>query len=290
MNVAPATARLTPQVMLNVVSSIDLIALDLDGTLLDPSEAISPANRAAIDACLAAGIRIVLVTGRGVETPEQIARELGLNFPIICAHGAITKDFLAGKVLGHIPVPLIYAKPMIEFAEQNELDAAVYVRERFYRIAGSRRYMEDQRGPKWRDVGSFSEILGEAPTFIRFFGREAARSVRSTFADVPVHFKFESWGEFEELAVTSIEATKKNALVRLCKDLEIESENVLAIGDSRNDVPMLRWAGTGIAMANALPEVRRAVPYVTASNAEDGVAQAIERFVLKPLTEEEKSA
>jgi len=54
---------------------------------------------------------------------------------------------------------------------------------------------------------------------------------------------------------------------------------VLAIGDSRNDVPMLRWAGVGVAMANALPEVRQSVRYVTASNTEDGVALAIERFV-----------
>jgi Cof subfamily protein (haloacid dehalogenase superfamily) len=276
--------------MLSVVSTIDLVALDLDGTLLDPSEAISPASRAAIDACLAAGIRIVLVTGRGVETPAEIAHELRLNLPVICAHGAITKDFLANKVLGHIPVPLIYAKPMIEFAEQNELDAAVYTRERFHRIAGSRRYMEDQRGPGWVDVPSFAQILREAPTFLRFFGKESARAVRETFGDLPVHFKFESWGDFEELAVTSLEATKKNALVRLCDDLEIEAHSVLAIGDSRNDVPMLQWAGIGVAMANALPEVRRAVQYVTASNADDGVAKAIERFVLKPLVDEEKSA
>ena len=54
----------------------------------------------------------------------------------------------------------------------------------------------------------------------------------------------------------------------------------MAIGDSRNDIPMLRWAKIGVAMGNALPEVRETVPYVTASNDRDGVALAIERFVL----------
>ncbi|MEO9170080.1 MAG: HAD hydrolase family protein, partial [Candidatus Baltobacteraceae bacterium] len=101
---------------------------------------------------------------------------------------------------------------------------------------------------------------------------------------------YETWGEFEELAVTSLNATKKNALVRLCADLQVPREAVLAVGDSRNDVPMLRWAGIGVAMGNALPEVQSAVAYVSAPNTEDGVAQTIRRFVLDPLEEEEKSA
>ena len=260
--------------------TIDLIALDLDGTLLDPAERISPRNRAAVTAALSAGVRVVLVTGRGADAPGEIARDLALNLPIICAHGALTKDFLSGKVLGHIPVPLAYAKPMIEFAEENGLDTAVYVEERFHRIEGGAPYMDDMHGPHWLEVASFTGLLESAPTFIRFFGREAATAIRETFADLPVHFKYETWGDFEELAVTSLEATKKNALERLCRDLNVPPERVMAVGDSRNDVPMLRWAGLGIAMGNAAPDVRAAVEHVTAANGDDGVAAAIERYVL----------
>jgi Cof subfamily protein (haloacid dehalogenase superfamily) len=273
-----------------VVPSIDLIALDLDGTLLNSAERISPRNRAAIGAALREGIRVVLVTGRGADTPGDFARDLGLNLPVICAHGALTKDFLSGRVLGHIPVPLQHAVPMIEFAETNRLDAAVYVDERFHRIAGTHPYMNDMHGPGWRDVASFAEILGSAPTFIRFLGRDAVRAIRETFSDLPVHFKYETWGDFEELAVTSLEATKKNALVRLCDDLKIAPANVLAVGDSRNDVPMLRWAGIGVAMANASAEVRDAVEHTTESNDDDGVARAIERFALDEFDGEQKSA
>jgi hydroxymethylpyrimidine pyrophosphatase-like HAD family hydrolase len=64
----------------------------------------------------------------------------------------------------------------------------------------------------------------------------------------------------------------------------------MAIGDSRNDVPMLRWAGVGVAMANALPEVIEAAPFVTTSNDDDGVARAIERFVLEPREGKKRSA
>lgn len=259
----------------------DLIALDLDGTLLNSQERVSPRNRRAIDAALAAGIRVVLVTGRGVDMPIRISAELGLNLPVICCHGALTKDFGANRTLGHIPVPLQYAKPMIEFAEREGLSIAIYAEELFYRLTGSKLHMDDMRGPAWREVGSFGEVLHTAPTFIRFMGKESVAAMERRFRDLPLHFKYETWLDFVECAVTSRDATKQRALARLCADFQIPAERVLAIGDSRNDVPMMRWAGTGVAMANALPEVREAVNYTTAGNDEDGVALAIERFALK---------
>ena len=259
---------------------IDLIALDLDGTLLAPDETISPRNRAAIAAALAEGIRVVLVTGRGVDMPIRVSRELGLNLPVICCHGALTKDFGANKTLEHVPVPMVYAKPMIELAENEKLPLAIYVEEYFYRLEGSHVYMEDMRGPAWREIPSFREVLHEAPTFIRFLGSESVERMRREFGDLPLAFRYETWGDFVECAVLNREASKRNALAQLCADFQIPAERVLAVGDSRNDVPMLRWAGTGVAMGNALPEVREMVRYVTASNDRDGVAIAIERFAL----------
>ncbi|MBV8245749.1 MAG: HAD family phosphatase [Candidatus Eremiobacteraeota bacterium] len=259
---------------------IDLIALDLDGTLLDSREEISARNRTAIQDALSMGVRIVLVTGRGVDTPIRISQELRLNLPVICCHGALTKDFTANRTLGHIPVPLQYAKPMIQFAEENGLSIAVYSEEYFHRLEGSHAYMADMTGPGWREVPSFADVLHTAPTFIRFLGEPSVRAMQSEFGDWPLHFKLETWMEFMECAVTSRDAGKQQALARLCADFQIPCERVLAIGDSRNDVPMLRWAGTGVAMGNALPEVRESVRYVTATNDRDGVALAIERFVL----------
>ncbi|MDQ2872677.1 MAG: HAD-IIB family hydrolase, partial [Candidatus Eremiobacteraeota bacterium] len=125
----------------------DLIALDLDGTLLNSKEQVSPRNSRAIRSALDAGIRIVLVTGRGIDTPIRISRELGLNLPVICAHGALTKDFGANRTLGHIPVPLKYAKPMVEYAESHELSMAIYSEEKFCRLEGSKLFMDDMNGP-----------------------------------------------------------------------------------------------------------------------------------------------
>jgi len=257
---------------------IDLIALDLDGTLLDPSERISPRNRAVIRRMLEAGVRVVLVTGRGTDLPIRISRELNLNLPVICCHGALTKDFGANRTLEHLPVPLQYAKPMVEYAESHGLSLAIYSEEFFWRLEGSRVYMDDMTGPAWREAKTFADVLHSAPTFIRFLGDESIAAMEREFGDWPLAFRYEHWGEFRECAVLNRDASKKNALKQLCADFQILPERVLAIGDSRNDVPMLRWAGIGVAMGNALPEVKESVRYVTASNAEDGVAAAIERF------------
>ncbi|MGB8267850.1 MAG: Cof-type HAD-IIB family hydrolase [Candidatus Velthaea sp.] len=257
---------------------IRLIALDLDGTLLAPDESVSLRNRRAIADALGAGIRVVLVTGRGLDTPVAISRDLGLNLPVICCHGALTKDFAANKTLVHIPVPLIYAKPMVEYAEKNQLGIALYLNESFHRLTGSPVVMADMTGPGWREAASLHELLGEAPTFIRFLGQESVTAMLARFGDLPLNFRLEHWGAFVECAVLSREASKHAALARLCADFQIPADNVLAVGDSRNDVPMLRWAGIGVAMGNSLPEVREAVRYVTTSNERDGVALAIERF------------
>jgi len=257
---------------------VDLIALDLDGTLLAPDESISDRNRAAVKDALAAGIRVVLVTGRGVDTPIKVSKDLGLNLPVICCHGALTKDFGANRTLESIPVPLQYAKPMVEFAEREGLSIAIYLDEAFYRLEGSQIYMDDMRGPGWHEAPSLSELLSQAPTFIRFLGEESVKRMQREFGDLPLSFRYETWYDFVECAVLSREASKKNALAKLCADFGIPSERVLAIGDSRNDVPMLRWAGIGVAMGNALPEVKESVRFVTAPNDQDGVARAIERF------------
>jgi len=262
---------------------IDLIALDLDGTLLDPQERISQRNRRAIRRALERGVRVALVTGRGVDLPIRISRELGLNLPVICCHGALTKDFGANRTLAHVPVPLQYAKPMIEYAELHRLSVAIYVEETFWRLEGSKVFMDDMLGPGWREVERFEDVLHSAPTFIRFLGGDAVDAMRREFGDWPLGFRYEEWGAFRECAVLNRDASKRNALARLCADFQILPEHVVAVGDSINDVPMLRWAGMGVAMGNASAEVKRAVRYVTAANSEDGVAVAIDRFV--PVTE-----
>ena len=203
----------------------------------------------------------------------------------------MTKDLRSGRTLDHIPVPSAHALPVIEHAERHGLNVAVYLNDRFLHLHGTSPQADDVRAARWRAVPSIVEALeSEAPTFMRFFGRETVGALRAAFSQLPLHFRHEVWEAFEECAVTSADATKELALKRLCAEIEMPASRVLAIGDSRNDVPMLLWAGTGVAMGNALPEVRSAVARVTARYEEDGVARAIERYVLDPIAERERSA
>jgi hydroxymethylpyrimidine pyrophosphatase-like HAD family hydrolase len=261
---------------------IDLVALDLDGTLLGPSDEVSPANRDAIARVLESGIRVVIVTGRGTDLPIRLSRELGLNMPIICCHGALVKDFHAGRTLMHIPVPLAAARTIVEVAQAFSIPAVPYVEEHFYYLPGTPRAVLDMLGPEAEVTPSFDELLVEhgAPTFIRLFGEAALEVVQRRLTDLPIgFFHFDPVLEHDEVAVVSREANKRNALVRLCADFQIPAERVFAIGDSRSDAPMLRWAGVGVAMGNASADVKAAADFVAPSNAEDGVAAALERFV-----------
>jgi len=263
------------------VAHIELIALDLDGTLLQADDRVAAPERKAVERALARGIRVVFVTGRGAEFPSMLAREMGLDLPIICCHGALTKDFLSGRTLGHIPVPLQQARELIDFAIERDLDLAVYHEERFHRLAGRERYMPDMVGPSWVEVEDFGFLRDGAPTMLRFLGNASVEGVRAQLARRPLHAKFERWGAFEECAVTAREATKERALARLCADFQIPRERVLAIGDSANDLPMLRWAGIGVAMGNADSAVRESVGRVTLDVARHGAARAIERYALE---------
>jgi len=261
---------------------IDLVALDLDGTLLAPDDSISPRNRELIERVLETGVRLVLVTGRGVDMPIRISNELDLNMPFICCHGALVKDFHANRVLVHTPVPQAAVKLIVDVAQAFEIPAALYIEESFCHLATTPQPVVEMLGNSSRAVESFSEFVdGDGQvTFLRLFGERAQDVARTRLADMPVEFlHFDPWYDHAEVAIVNRDANKRAALARFCADFQIPRERVLAIGDSRNDVPMLRWAGVGIAMGNASDEVKTAVSYVTASNRDDGVALALERFV-----------
>jgi hypothetical protein len=272
--------------------AIGLVALDLDGTLLGRNDDVSPANLRAVRTALELGVRVVVVTGRGAsDLPGKTLRRLGLDLPVICAHGALTIDSSSGAILRHVPVPTEHALRMVEHAERCGFNAAAYCDDRFWCFEGNPTGLDGLRGTDWHRVSSLAEVVKRrSPTFLRFFGRATVDAMFETFADLPLHLKHEVWETFDECAVTSSQATKEIALARLCAELGVPAGEVLAVGDSRNDVPMLAWAGIGVAMGNALPDVRRRVGRVTADCASDGVARAIERYVLEAAETAERSA
>ena len=261
---------------------IRLAAIDLDGTLLAPDSQITARNREAIRRARERGVEVVLVTARGFEEARPYADELGLTLPLLCYHGAVVKNTGTGEVLSHTPVPPDCATAIIDVAERETL-LVILNSDGVFRA--SRRAAEKHGFGQmryWEMVDDLTQAPGP-PTAIRVIGDESIDAIEAAFPDAlggRVTFIRDRTRTRWILSIVNAQASKVKALMDLTDRLGLSRSEVLAIGDGPADGPMLQFAGTGVAMGNALPEIQVLADWVTAPNWEDGVAIAIERFVL----------
>lgn len=264
-----------------------LVASDLDGTLLDPLEAVTPRTAAALGAALAAGTQVVLVTGRPPRWIPKVAAAAGVSGFAVCANGAALYDIAADRVLGrHDLAPetltelthaLSAALPDARVATERLGDTALGLAGREFATEAG--YVHPWDGD---DVflASRAEVVGRPAVklLVRHPGMtsdELAESVLAVVGDV-ADVTFSSSIGMVELSPRGI--TKGSGLAEVADRLGVAAEDVVAFGDMPNDVPMLRWAGHGVAMGNGHPDVLAVADEVTAGNGEDGVAQILERW------------
>jgi Cof subfamily protein (haloacid dehalogenase superfamily) len=268
--------------------AIRLAALDLDHTLVGPDLNLRPRVKEAVARCLARGVAVTIATGRGAAITSRYAAELGLTAPIICFQGGLVYDYLARRVLhetrldpGVIPVVVAMAE-RYGWNLQFETTTMSYLP----RVSGhSQELLDLLRLAGWRRVDNLATDLPETPhKFILTSNDPAQRdaltaelSARLAEAGldltvVPSH----------PLLVEGIPAglSKATGLAWLADYLGVPRAAVLAVGDNDNDAPMLAWAGVGVAMGNSSPAALAAAGWVTSSVAEDGVAVALEKYVL----------
>jgi Cof subfamily protein (haloacid dehalogenase superfamily) len=267
-----------------------LVASDVDGTLLDPMERVTDRTAAVIDRVLAADTPFVLVSGRPPRWIPPIARAAGLSGYAVCANGATVYDIGADEVvsvhgldpvlLGDITHAVARILPEItvaaERASVGQSDVEPFAWEPDFRnpwgnpqgVAG-----EDNVRPR-------AEVLGRTATklLIRHEGmtsQELADAVGAVL-DGELEITYSSNHGLIEISAAGV--TKASGLAEVCDRLGVSRERVVAFGDMPNDVSMLSWAGHGVAMANAHADVLAVADEVTAPNAEDGVAQVLERW------------
>src|SRR5512132_2652561 len=247
------------------MDEVRLVASDLDGTLLLPDETVSDRTRAALAAARAAGITVVLVSGRPARSLGPIAERIGVGGMAICANGAVVWDLDARLV--HT---LRQAIPGALFAVELERG--------FGREAGwSDGLVATQPDALEADAlelicGPVTKLLVRHPTMA--FAEVAERARAAVGDDAVV-----TWAGLRLVEISAAGVTKAFALERLCRRLGIAAAEVVAVGDMPNDLPMLDWAGTGVAVANADQAVLQAADEVIASNLDDGVAVLLERIV-----------
>ena len=270
--------------------SYRLICFDYDGTAAVGGQFPTQRVRRAVNAAQRAGARVLLATGRSFGSAFRYAEELGLRDAVITYQGAVVKEMAAPHAtLVREVLPL---EPLAEFlalAEARDLDLSLYGDEEYY-ITAQRRAPEFHRrwfGPPYYQVASYAEALralqvkGQAPIKGLMIvepgeGEPLAAELHAIFRDrLTVLRSHELFTE-----VTSPNASKGNALAFLAGRYGIPQAETIAVGDSDNDISMIRWAGLGVAMGNAAPEVIAAADQVAPSVTEDGLATVIEEFVL----------
>jgi Cof subfamily protein (haloacid dehalogenase superfamily) len=263
---------------------IELLALDVDGTLIDESLRIPDRIREAILQVHQRDVRVTLATGRMLESTTPFARELEIEAPLICYQGGLIQAPNAGKPLYRATMdPDIVRDALVWRAQQGwhavlYADDALFISEwrypeSFYRdLLGENLYKVDDLVSvvEHREPVKFL-FIADAPEADQI---EAA--MRQRFGtQIEVVRSHANFIEGNPLGVS-----KGDALRRLADRLDVPQAQVMAIGDQGNDVPMLEWAGVGVAMGNASPEAKTVADWVAPSFSEHGAAVAIERFIL----------
>ncbi len=271
------------------MTQIKLLVLDLDGTLTNSKKEVTPRSRKALKSAQEAGIKIVLASGRSPFGIMPLAKELELDrfgSYILAFNGGCIMDCRTGEVLYRNVLDPSFNRPLLEIAEEygvasmsyKEDVSAVYTAfpdHPVIRIVARNNnlpicYIEDMKGTITYPVPKFL-YLGDAETMAR-----VEKEMQERFAGKLAIYRSE--GRILDIMPSGVD--KASSLESLLKILGLTREEMAACGDSYNDVSMIRMAGLGIAMANAVQEAKEAADYVTLSNDEDGVAAAVERFLL----------
>ena len=271
---------------------IRLIGLDLDGTVFDSQKRISPRTRAAIAAACARGAAVLPVTGRPrAGLPQAFLDIPGVRYAVT-SNGAVILDLARDQVLATAPLGREDALWALERSRALGAVTDVYVDGSAYTSAATFDALLAAAQPEMRAYFLATRtVVEDLPGWLAGLERPVEKLTmlfQRPDDRLTAWRVFEQAGPFEatsslpnNLELNARGVDKGKALLRLAGLLGLERQQVMVCGDSSNDVAMLRAAGLGVAMGNATPEAAAAADVRTATNDEDGVALAIERYVLR---------
>ncbi|MGB8390764.1 HAD family hydrolase [Mycobacterium sp.] len=266
-----------------------LIACDVDGTLFDENETITPRTRNAVLAAVAAGAYFIVATGRPPRWIRPVVEALGFAPTAVCANGAVVYDPATDRVLSARTLAVDTLAELAELATRVIPGAGLAVErigERAHDTAtpqfiSSPGYEHAWLNPDNTEV-SIEDLLS-SPAIKLLIRRTGARSADMA-AELAKHVGIEGDITYSTndglVEIVPLGISKATGVEEVARPLGIISDEVVAFGDMPNDLPMLRWAGHGVAMGNAHPEVLAAADEVTAPNSDDGVGRVLERWWL----------
>lgn len=271
---------------------IKLIALDLDRTTLDSAGKLSQRTKNALEAAIKKGVHVIIATGRArTALPGDVYAIEGVRY-IVTANGACVTDMTDNKIIYNNCIDvaaLVNAVSLLkkyDFMYEFFVEGSAYVEEAIYNKVETMnfgekhiKYILETRKPV---IGLLDFALAHSGSieninlnFENQADRAMMRETLTTLDNVTLTSSFD-----HNLEIGGATTSKADAIDMLCGKFNVERRNVMACGDSPNDIAMLMAAGLPVAMGNAKEEVKAAAKYITATNDEDGVAEAVERFVL----------
>jgi len=263
-----------------------LVFCDLDGTVATYQHQVRPAVRGAMQAVAGAGTWITISTGRGYQTLKPFLDLLVVNAPLICCNGGLVVDPLTLEVLDAQPMSLSLAKDLVSIAPAANLDMWFYLDDLQTILAYSAEsgsFALHRDGSTQEAVRDPLSVLERPPHKVVIFSpspQDTSSAVERVQRYVGTTARVLASGP-RTIEVIAPGISKAGALSFVAAHLGVSRDETLAIGDGNNDVEMLEWAGLGVAMGNAIPEVKAVAAWTAPSVDEDGAAVALQRFVLQ---------
>lgn len=261
----------------------NLLALDIDGTIMDKNFDISARMKSAIKKSIEKGIKVVLATGRMYCATVDIAKELGIQTPLLTYQGALVKD-LPGKVFEHLYLEEIGARGITEDLRNLDVQINAYINDELI-VEEARPALVDYTGKRhipYTKVPSFDILETFNPTKLLAidYDEKKLEKVRKILEEKygQDFYITKSTPYFCEIANKKI--SKGKAIAKLADGWGIDAGSIMAIGDQENDIEMFRSAGLAVAMGNAPDIVKSSANAVTDDVDNDGAAKIIEECVL----------
>lgn len=267
---------------------IKLIAIDLDGTLLDGKKQISSRNKRALKQAKDAGVKIVLCTGRPLRAIEHFLEELDLlnsgDYSITFNGGLVQKND-TGEIMEQAALELADVQALSELARELDLPMDIVSDDTSILLDTTENHLSiyPVLNPILKvEHAKVQDLAGERlynKVVVAYHQEYLDQQIKKIPASFRENYEvIKTRNNLLEFMPKGI--TKAYGISLLAADLAIEVEEVMCIGDEENDLPMIEYAGIGVAMANAIDRVKVAADVITASNEEDGVAEVVEQYVL----------
>lgn len=265
---------------------IRLLICDIDDTLIGHDNVVSDRVRSTLDKVSERGITVAMATGRMHNSALPFVEMLGAHGPVISYNGALIIDTETGERMRHCPLSLEDARDVLRFAEETGTYAQYYSIDEYY----IEEHNEASQG--YHDAAGIRGIAVHRPLYeaIEFPPMKVLFICEPERKAEVYRMAQQRFGQRMEvvsskdlyLEFTHRDANKGTACQALAAHYGVDQAHVMAIGNGHNDISMIQWAGWGVAVDNSSDEVKQAADAVTASQADDGAAQAIEQYILNP--------